>query len=155
MRLLIQKNMKIRFAEKKDLDSIIELCKAHAFYEKSNFNEGNKKGKLSQHLFESESNLKCLIVESDTEIIGYATFFRQFSTWDAGYYIYLDCLFLKENARGNGIGKQIMEVVRDYSKTVGCSIIQWQTPGFNTKAIKFYSRLGAERKTKERFFWKV
>jgi len=147
--------MKIRFAEKKDLSSIIELCKAHAFYEKSNFNENNKKEQLSNHLFESESNLKCLVVESGIEIVGYATFFKQFSTWDAGYYIYLDCLFLKEKARGNGIGQQIMEVVKKYSKAADCSIIQWQTPDFNTKAIKFYSRLGAERKAKERFFWKI
>jgi GNAT superfamily N-acetyltransferase len=149
------KNMKIRFAEERDIEFVIRLCKAHALYEKSNFNENNKKEQLSKHLFESSSGLKCLVVESGIEIIGYATFFRQFSTWDADYYIYLDCLFLKENARGKGTGQQIMDVVKKYSKEAGYSIIQWQTPDFNTKAIKFYSRLGAERKAKERFFWQI
>ncbi|WP_312286554.1 GNAT family N-acetyltransferase [Chryseobacterium gleum] len=147
--------MKIRFAEEKDLSSIIELCKAHAQYERSSFKEGNKKEQLSKHILNPDSEIKCLIAESDTEIIGYATFFRQFSTWDAGYYMYVDCLFLKENARGNGTGKQIMELIKSYSKEQGCPIIQWQTPGFNTRAIKFYTLLGAERKNKERFFWKV
>lgn len=137
------------------MNSIIELCKAHAHYENNLFDEENKKKLLSQYIFDSSLNIKCLVVESNTEIVGYATFFKQFSTWDASYYIYLDCLFLKENTRGNGIGKQIMEVVRDYSRVEGCSIIQWQTPDFNTKAIKFYNRLGAERRAKERFFWKV
>ncbi|EFK37961.1 putative acetyltransferase [Chryseobacterium gleum] len=147
--------MKIRFAEEKDLSSIIELCKAHAQYERSSFKEENKKEQLSKHILNPDSEIKCLIAESNTEIIGYATFFRQFSTWDAGYYMYVDCLFLKENARGNGTGKQIMELIKSYSKEQGCPIIQWQTPGFNRRAIKFYTLLGAERKNKERFFWKV
>lgn len=147
--------MRIRFAEERDLTSIIELCKAHAQYERSYFKEENKKELLSKYILNLDSNIKCLIAESDTEIIGYATFFKQFSTWDAGYYMYVDCLFLKENARGNGTGKQIMELIRAFSKEEDCSIIQWQTPNFNTGAIKFYSRLGAERKNKERFFWKV
>lgn len=147
--------MKIRFAEERDMESIIELCKAHAQYENSLFDKENKKEQLSHYIFDSSLNIKCLVVESNTGIVGYATFFKQFSTWDASCYIYLDCLFLKENIRGNGIGKQIMEVVKDYSKAVDCSIIQWQTPAFNTKAIKFYSRLGAEKKAKERFFWNV
>jgi len=147
--------MKIRFAEEKDLTSIIELCKAHAQYERSSFKEENKKELLSKHILNPDSNIKCLIAESDTEIIGYATFFKQFSTWDVGYYIYVDCLFLKDSARGKGTGKQIMELIRAFSKEEGCSVIQWQTPDFNTRAIKFYSQLGAERKSKERFFWKV
>lgn len=147
--------MKIRFAEEKDLTSIIELCKAHAQYERSSFKEENKKELLSKHILNPDSNIKCLIAKSDTEIIGYATFFKQFSTWDVGYYIYVDCLFLKDSARGKGTGKQIMELIRVFSKEEGCSVIQWQTPNFNTRAIKFYSQLGAERKSKERFFWKV
>ena len=65
--------------------------------------------------------------------------------------MYVDCLFLKENARGNGTGKQIMELIKIHSKEEGCSMIQWQTPDFNTRAIKFYTVLGAERKKKEIF----
>ncbi|GEN72587.1 GNAT family N-acetyltransferase [Chryseobacterium lathyri] len=147
--------MKIRFAEKKDLSSIIELCKTHALYERSSFKEENKKELFSKYILDPDSNIKCLIAKSGTEIIGYATFFKQFSTWDASYYMYVDCLFLKENARGNGTGKQIMELIRACSKEEGCSIIQWQTPSFNTRAIKFYTLLGAESKNKERFFWNV
>lgn len=108
--------MKIRFAEEKDLSSIIELCKSHAQHERSSFKEENKMEQLSKHILNPDSEIKCLIAESDTEIIGYATFFKQFSTWDAGYYMYVDCLFLKENARGNGTGKQIMELIKSYSK---------------------------------------
>ncbi|WP_292009960.1 GNAT family N-acetyltransferase [Chryseobacterium sp.] len=147
--------MEIRYAKESDLISIVELCKAHAHYEGSNFEEKNKRDLLYEFIFDSDLNLKCLVVEHHSEIVGYATFFKQFSTWEADQYIYLDCLYLIEKIRGNGIGKQIMEIVKDYAQSNNCSIIQWQTPHFNKKAILFYDQLGAERKPKERFTWKI
>ncbi|UZR97737.1 GNAT family N-acetyltransferase [Chondrinema litorale] len=146
--------MEIRFAENKDIYAIIDLCKAHTAYEKADYNAENKAESLEKLLFATDSVLKCLVVEADKEIVGYATFTKQVSTWDADYYIYLDCLFIQEHARGNGIGKQIMFAIKDYACSVGCSAVQWQTPDFNKRAIKFYKELGATSKTKERFSWK-
>ncbi|WP_148639138.1 GNAT family N-acetyltransferase [Aquimarina longa] len=95
------------------------------------------------------------MIEESKEIIGYTTFMKQFSTWDANFYIYLDCLFIKEKARGKGLGMFIMERVKEYAKSKNCKIIQWQTPDFNQKTINFYQKLGAVSKSKERFFWNV
>ena len=36
-----------------------------------------------------------------------------------------------------------------------CSHIQWQTPEFNKRAIKFYDRIGAQSKSKMRYFLDV
>ncbi len=147
--------MKIRFAEKKDISKIVELCKLHAIYEKADYNVTNKKNLLSEHLFDENNTLKCLVVEKGEEIIGYATFMKQFSTWDASFYLYLDCLFFLETARGNGLGTLLMNEVKAYAEKENCLHIEWQTPEFNEKAIKFYKKIGANSKTKERFFWKV
>ncbi len=35
---------------------------------------------------------------------------------------------------------------------MGCEGIQWQTPIFNTRAMKFYERLGATANDKRRFY---
>lgn len=145
------KLMKVRFAEKKDLNEIIDLCEAHAHYEKSVFNKTGKLESLSNHFFENPNGLKCIVVQFEYEIVGYATFIKQFSTWDANYYIYLDCLFLKEKTRGKGIGKQMMQLIKEYAYKEKCKIIQWQTPSFNKRAINFYSKLGAIHASKERF----
>lgn len=147
--------MEIRFAQKKDLESIVSLCKAHAEYEKADFVKANKVGLLSKYLFDNSNELKCLVVDKESKLVGYATYFKQFSTWDACYYVYLDCLFLKEEVRGQGIGKRIMQNIKEFAKLEACSIIQWQTPTFNTKAINFYQKIGAESKSKERFIWEV
>ncbi len=147
--------MGIRFAEKKDISQIIDLCEEHAKYEQAYYKRKNKSELLSKFLFGQNPCLKCLVVEQKKMIIGYATFMKQFSTWDAVFYIYLDCLYLKENARGNGLGRIIMGKIKEYAKSQKCSIIQWQTPNFNKKAIDFYRKIGGVPKSKERFYLKI
>ncbi len=144
--------MDIRFAEKKDLSQIIELCNEHAEYEQTVYEHRNKAELLFEFIFGQNPSLKCLVVTQENLIIGYATFMKQFSTWDADFYIYLDCLYLKANARGVGIGSSLMEKVKEYAKAENCNMIQWQTPIFNKKAIDFYRKIGGTSKTKVRFF---
>ncbi len=146
--------MTIRIAEKRDFETIKKLVKAHATFEKASALNDNNLNRLSNYIFNTDV-VKCLVVELNSEIVGYATFMKQFSTWDANYYIYLDCLYLNEKTRGKGIGTQIMNKIKTYAKSISCSVIQWQTPDFNKKAIDFYKKLGTDSKTKERFNWKI
>ena len=92
--------------------------------------------------------LYCLVVQSDKYLIGYATYMKQYSTWEGCDYIYMDCLYLMEFARGLGIGKKLINRIQLEAEKLGCTAIQWQTPIFNTKAIKFYKSLGAISKPK-------
>ncbi len=147
--------MNIRFAEKRDTKDIVKLCQEHAEFEKAEYDIENKEELLHHYLFESTNNMKCLIVEINEEIVGYSTFIKQFSTWDASFYIYLDCLYLKKQARGKGAGFELMNLVKVYAIEENCSIIQWQTPEFNESAISFYNKIGAKSIAKERFTWKV
>ncbi|VAX37002.1 hypothetical protein MNBD_UNCLBAC01-1449 [hydrothermal vent metagenome] len=149
-----KEGMNIRFAKKTDIKQIIELCEAHAIFEKSSYSSENKAKLLEEHLFHSTNKVECIVVEKGRYLVGYATFMKQFSTWDANHYIYLDCLFLKESVRGQNIGHKIMCEIKEYANIQNCKIIQWQTPVFNEKAIKFYEKNGAISKTKERFSWK-
>ncbi len=146
--------MNIRSAKASDIEAIIQLCAEHAVYEKATFDAEGKTSSLAHALFSKET-IRCLVVEEGNEIVGYATFMKQFSTWDACYYIYLDCLFLKENAKGKGIGQKVMDTIKAYAREENCDIVQWQTPDFNKDAIKFYNRMGAMSKSKKRFFWTV
>jgi L-amino acid N-acyltransferase YncA len=143
----------IRNATPQDMPEIIELCAAHAEYEKAEYNREGKQDELYKHLFQSGNELNCLVVEQETELIGYATFIKQFSTWDAAFYVYLDCLYLKEKVRGQGIGVQLMAKIKEFSTDQNCIAVQWQTPTFNEPAIRFYNRLGATAKSKQRFTW--
>ena len=146
---------KIRFVEKSDLKDLVRLCKLHANFEECEYNSKDKKQKLNEHLFCERPTLYCLVVEYLDEIIGYATYMKQFSTWDSDFYIYMDCLFMTEKSRSLGIGEKLIEEIKTQAKKLNCDLIQWQTPDFNTRAMKFYNKIGGVSKAKERYFLKV
>lgn len=145
-------NYKIRNAETKDIDEIIKLCAEHAEFERAEFSARGKAENLAKHLFAENPPVYCLVVESENELLGYTTFMPEFSTWDADYYVYMDCLFLRPHARNLGIGKQLIKEISKFAKFRNIKQLQWHTPDFNERAIKFYQRIGAGSKEKTRFY---
>ncbi len=147
--------MNVRKAKREDMAQLVELCRAHAIYEKTTFDSKNIEAKLSKYILDPQFGIKCLVVEEDSELVGYATYMKQFSTWEGSFYVYLDCLYLKQETRGKGIGGKLMKRIKEYALSEDCMVIQWQTPDFNIDAIRFYEKIGGKSNTKERFYWKV
>ena len=141
---------KIRLCEESDLAKLVELCSNHAAYEEASYSPLGKEELLSAALFSDTPKLFCHVVESRGKLVGYFTYTFDFSTWDAGTFLHLDCLYLEPEVRGNTIGERIMLVLRDIARKKNCVNIQWQTPVFNERAIKFYNRMGATGKDKVR-----
>jgi GNAT superfamily N-acetyltransferase len=145
----------IREIERGDLSRFIELCKSHAEYEQTTYDSTDKLGLLENAIFSDNKKLYCYVVEYDLQLIGYYTFTFDFSTWDAKTFLYLDCLYLEPDFRGMKIGERIIEDLKGIASQNNCVNIQWQTPAFNERAIKFYKRMGATGKDKVRFFINV
>lgn len=145
-------NYIIRNAAPKDIDEIINLCAEHAEFEKAEFSSFKKAEKLAEYLFATNPPVFCLVVEGENKLLGYTTFMPEFSTWDADYYVYMDCLFLRSQARSLGIGGQLIKEIAKFAKSRNIQQIQWHTPDFNERAIKFYHRIGANSKEKTRFY---
>lgn len=141
----------IRPCEEKDLPELIQLCAAHAAYEKSEYEPEGKLEGLQKAIFENPKRLNVWIVEIEGKAVGFTSYTIDFSTWDAAPFLYMDCLYLDEKYRSFGIGAEIMRRIRAVAKEKGCINIQWQTPEFNVRAIKFYVGLGSTGKQKMRF----
>jgi len=141
----------VRPATVQDLAEIVTLCAEHAQYEEAEYNAEGKAAQLESSLFSGQPQLHCLIAQVADETAGYATFMEEFSTWDADFYIHMDCLFVRPAFRGFGIGEKLVQEIARYAMERG-RLIQWQTPASNERAIRFYHRLGAASKQKVRFF---
>lgn len=141
----------IRKATPDDLPAIVDLCRAHATFERADSVPAARPSDLASVLFGDAPPLHALVAERAGALVGYATYTIQWSTWDAAPYVYLDCLYLRPEARGQGLGTHLVERVIEAARTHGCSHVQWQTPTFNTRAIAFYERLGAVGRSKVRF----
>ena len=61
-------------------------------------------------------------------------------------------LYLRDKYRGFGIGEALVKEIAKASKTNHCLVMQWQTPVFNARAIKFYDKLGTTSREKMRLY---
>lgn len=145
-------NYIIRDCRETDLPDVITLCAHHAEFEKATYDPEGKADQLKEALFNTNPVLHGWIVEVENKVAGYATFTFNYSTWNAGYFLYMDCLYLEPEVRSSGIGAEIMKRLKKIAKEKNCVNIQWQTPVFNERAIKFYQREGGVGKEKVRFF---
>jgi len=141
----------LRPIRREDLDELADLCVEHAAYEGAGPLPEGRAERLEPLLFGPSPRLHGLVVEQGRQLVGFATWTVQVSTWDAAPYLYLDCLFLRPSARGNGIGRELMACLAQAALDAGCDHVQWQTPTDNVGAIRFYDRLGATPRSKARY----
>ena len=142
----------VRACKEDDIPAVVTLCAKHAEYEGAAYSPEGKAAGLRALLFGDHPVLFCLVVEWGNDVVGYATYTFDYSTWSAARFLYMDCLFLEPAFRGLGIGEAVMKQLVDISRTNDCVNIQWQTPDFNERAIAFYKRIGATGKNKVRFY---
>lgn len=141
----------IREIIENDLDELMLLIGEHAAYERTAFISEGKKERLKTELFGTGSQFNCWVIEIDQVVNGFCSFTFDYSTWDAAYFVYMDCLYIRSSFRGLGIGSAILEKLKKLAIEKGCVNVQWQTPDFNAPAIRFYKKNGAFSKDKVRF----
>lgn len=142
----------IRCAARTDLEEIVRLCADHASYERAAHDGIGLLDRLAEALFGPAPRLMAWVVEGEAgRLLGYATATVDFSTWTGRSYVHLDCLYLDAALRGQGYGRQLMEVVMSQARRAGHREVQWQTPSWNRDAIGFYERLGGRGAAKVRF----
>jgi L-amino acid N-acyltransferase YncA len=143
---------RIRRARPEDMDALIALCAEHAAYERADYQPAGKAQRLAAFLFADSPRVHCLVLEDrDGRLLGYATYTLEFSTWDAEHFFHVDCLYLRDAARNRGVGWLFGKRIAQEMVDLGVPSMQFQTPPFNTPAIRIYEAMGASRKDKVRF----
>jgi GNAT superfamily N-acetyltransferase len=92
-------------------------------------------------------NAEVLVVESEGELIasGYAKIKVAEDYLIHTNYSYLGFMFVKENHRGKGINKIIIDGLFEWSKNKGLSEIRLQVYDDNPSAIKAYEKVGFKK----------
>jgi GNAT superfamily N-acetyltransferase len=133
----------IRIAEKKDVASIFSLIKELAEYEKLSDQISTSESQLENTLFGDENFVEILVAEVEGIIVGYALFFKNFSTFLGKKGIYLEDLYVRQNMRGMGIGKTLLEKIIAIAKQRNYGRVEWSVLDWNQSAIDFYKKIGA------------
>ncbi len=139
----IEENIEIRPAELEDVPVILTLIKELADYEKLLHEVVATEKLLKETLFGDNSNAEVLLAYSANQVLGFALYFRTFSTFLGRPGIYLEDLYVREFARGNGIGEALLRrLARDTLEMEG-GRLEWSVLNWNEPAIGFYKKLGA------------
>ncbi len=99
---------------------------------------------LADDLASDPPPFECLIAELDTEPVGFALFFHNYSTWRGRKGLYLEDLFVSERHRGKGAGIALLRALARLATDRGCARMEWAVLDWNAPAIEFYRSLGAE-----------
>jgi GNAT superfamily N-acetyltransferase len=133
----------IRNARPDDIDTIAELIRALAEYERLSHEAQFDVADLRDALFGARPYAEVLLAESSGEVVGFALFFHNFSTFLARPGIYLEDLFVRPEHRGGGHGRALLAALARIALEQGCGRLEWSVLDWNEPSIAFYRALGA------------
>ena len=151
--------MKIRTASVDD----IALIKAF-IQQKANFDRqvGAFSGELKiteekiQKTLFGQYPFSFVVFATEAEIeVGFALYAFRYSSFIGQSSIWLDDLYIKEENRGYGYGRFLMESLQQKARVNDCTHLAWTADDRNLRGLSFYRNLGAkiiEKKGHQCFF---
>ena len=143
--------MIIRKGISSDMPSVLALIKELAVFEKEPdavevtvddlIRDGFSENPLF-YCFVAEEVIESSVENHSKQIIGIALYYYRYSTWK-GKTIHLEDLIVREDKRGNGVGMALYREVIRQGKLDNVRRIEWAVLDWNTPAINFYKKTGA------------
>ena len=134
----------LRAARAGDEPGILACIVALAVYEREPDAVENTVEALHETLFGAEPRAFCHVVERDGRIVGIAIWFLTYSTWTGRHGIWLEDLYVDDEQRGRGYGKQLIASLAAVCVERGYSRLEWTVLDWNAPSIAFYRSIGAE-----------
>jgi GNAT superfamily N-acetyltransferase len=99
---------------------------------------------LHEGLFGAPPSCEALVGVEDGEVVCFALFFHNFSTFLTRKGLYLEDLYVRQAHRGKGYGKRMLVHLARLAVERDCGRFEWSVLDWNENAINLYKSMGAE-----------
>lgn len=107
---------------------------------------------VKRYGFGTDPDFFTLIAEIDGSAAGLALYFNEFSTWRGRRGVYLQDLYVMPDARGRGVGEELIRQLAIEAKSNGAAYLRLAVDAENEDASRFYERLGFAEADRDRIF---
>lgn len=132
--------MKIIKATSKNLNTLIPLFDAYRIFYKQSSNYRVVKDFLSSRFQENDSVI-FLAMDAQNKGLGFTQLYPSFSSVFMQRVYILNDLYVVSEARGKGVGKELLKAAQKFAKSVGSKGLTLET-AIDNPAQKLYERLG-------------
>ena len=133
----------LRPATPADCAAIVGLIRELAAFEKLEHLCIITSETLQPALFGARPAAEAVVAEVGGEVVAFALFFTNFSTFLGQPGLYLEDLYVQPAHRGSGLGKALLQHLGALAVERGCGRFEWSVLDWNEDAIRFYEKMGA------------
>ena len=134
----------IRPAQPSDVAHIQSMIMELAVFEKLEHLVVSTEALLHEGLFGARPACEAIVGEENGEVVTFALFFHNFSTFLTKKGLYLEDLYVKQSCSGKGYGRQMLVALAQLAVERNCGRFEWSVLDWNEPAIRMYRRLGFE-----------
>ena len=133
----------IRTATQEDVAVILDFIHHIAQYENLSDQVKATEETLRESLFVKHA-ASVLLAQVAGEVIGYAVWFYNFSTFEGKRGLYLEDIFILPQHRTSGIGSKLFAHLAHIALESDCARMEWACLDWNEPSIAFYKKRGAK-----------
>jgi GNAT superfamily N-acetyltransferase len=133
----------LRNAEARDVPAIVGLIHELAEFEQLGHLVQVTPQSLHPQLFGARPAAEAVVAQRDEQVVGFALFFTNFSTFLGKPGLYLEDLYVQPVHRSRGIGKALLAHLAGLARQRGYGRFEWSVLDWNVNAIRLYESMGA------------
>ena len=146
--------LEVDFENEIHCNALIDLMNHYMQDEMGNHPPHTKESALRLILgLKNHCNKICYLAVKNGEFIGLINCFISFGTFAAKPFINVHDVVIKENHRGKGIGRKLLERITEKAKEMDCCKITLEVREDNIRAKYLYNSLGYKEGNPPMHFW--
>jgi len=141
----MDRSVRIEKVDRNNMEDFLLLIDGLARYENAVPPDEAAKRRLEIDALSSNPPYRAFVAYLGDRPVGYVIHYYTYSTYDGRRILFLEDIFVVENARKKGVGKELFSHSLEEAKKQGCCELQWAVLTWNEDAIGFYERMGGKR----------